>query len=69
MGDKRVTFVYYNTFNFLSTTQESFCLQTETYLQNLINKSTLISGTGEKDRRKFFNSMNEKIRGLKGKLK
>jgi len=69
MGDKRVTFVTYNTFNFLSTTQESFCLQTEAYLQNLINKSTLISGTGEKDRSKFFNSMNEKIRDLKGRLK
>ena len=69
MGNKRVTFINHNTLDFLNTTQESFCSQTEAYLQNLINKSNLISGTGEKERSRFFNALTEKIKALKTRLK
>lgn len=69
MGDKRVAFLNHNTLDFLSTSQASFCSQAEAYLQNLINKSTLVSGTGEKERSKFFNNLAERIQHLKGRLK
>jgi len=65
MGDKRVTFITHNTMNLLTTAQESFCQQTEDYITNLINKSNLISLTGEKERNRFFNKMGEKINSVK----
>lgn len=68
MGDRRAVYINNKTLDFLSTTQESFCAQTENYLQNLINKSTQISGTGEKERTRFFRNLNDKITNLKGQL-
>jgi hypothetical protein len=68
MGPKRQIFINHNTLNVLSTTQESFCIQTENYLRNLLNKATKISGTSEKDRLKFFNNIEEKIRALKNRM-
>ena len=65
MGDKRVSFITYNTMNILSTSQEGFCDHIERYLTNLRNKSTLISNTAEKERNKFFKRMYEKIRHMK----
>lgn len=61
MGDKRMAFITYNTMNILATAQESFCRETEDYLTNIINKSTLISTTGERERNKFFNQVEKRI--------
>jgi hypothetical protein len=69
MGDKRVTFITYNTMNVLTTSHESFCKETDDYLTNIINKSTLISTTGEKERNKFFNKTDERIQLAKGALR
>ncbi|MEO5601843.1 MAG: hypothetical protein ABIR06_13035 [Cyclobacteriaceae bacterium] len=68
MADKHVVFINHNTLNILSTTQKAFCIQTENYLRNLLNKATKISGTGEKERLIFFNSMEDKIKSLKHKI-
>ena len=68
MGDSRVTFIPYNTMNILTTTQDSFCRQTEKYLTNLTSKSILISTTGERERNKFFNQMQQKIQQFKARL-
>jgi hypothetical protein len=68
IGDKRLVFIPYNTFNILSTTNEIFCKQTDDYLANLIGKSQKISTTGEKERRMFFNHMEERIRKVRAKL-
>jgi hypothetical protein len=64
MGDKRVTFLTYNTMNILTTSEESFCGIIDDYLKNLVNKSVLISLTGERERNKFFNRVSD-INGLK----
>lgn len=69
MGDKRVSFITYNTMNILTTSQESFCSETEDYLINIINKSALISTTGEKERNKFFNHTEERIQRAKELLR
>lgn len=63
MGEKRVTYLTYNTMNILTTSEENFCSTTEAYLNNLVHKSTLISLSGEKDRNKFFNGMLKRIKG------
>ncbi|MEX1241341.1 MAG: helix-turn-helix transcriptional regulator [Cyclobacteriaceae bacterium] len=68
MGNKHAVFINHNTLNVLSTIQESFCRQTETYLRNLLNKATKISGTGEKERLKFFNRIEAKIRNLRQRI-
>ncbi|HWC54065.1 MAG TPA: hypothetical protein VG676_10810, partial [Chitinophagaceae bacterium] len=61
IADRRMAFITANQFSILTTTQESFCRLTEDYINNMINKSTLISTTAEKERTKFFNAMLDKI--------
>ena len=68
MKDRREIFINHNTLNILTTRQQSFCLQTEHYLLNLLNKATKISGTGERERVRFFNTIEEKIKALKKKV-
>ena len=62
MDEKRVTFITYNTMNILTTAEEKFCSQMEEYLTNVINKSVLISASGERERNKFFNRIAEPLR-------
>lgn len=68
MGDKRVTNIIANNFDILTTNQESFCKLTESFMNNLIGKSTLISHNAQKERIKFFNKLEEKIRETKEKI-
>jgi len=64
MGDKRVTYLTYNTMNILTTSEESFCRNMEDYMTNLVNKSVLISQTGERERNKFFNQIASKVKAV-----
>jgi hypothetical protein len=68
MAEKRMVFIPYNTLNILSTSNETFCKQTDDYLKNLISKSEKISTTGEKQRNSFFNKMEDKIASVKKRL-
>jgi hypothetical protein len=68
MGEKKVVYVIHNIIDILMTTNEGFCKQTEYFNNNLQNKSILISTTGEKERNKFFNRMEEKIETAKKKI-
>jgi len=61
-------FISFNTLNSLSTTNEIFCKEASTWVHNLIKKSTLISGTSEKERYKFFNDMIKKTEIIKLKV-
>ena len=56
------------TINGLSILDEQFCKETETWLQNLIKRSTLISGTAEKEGFNFFENQKEKIKNLIEKI-
>jgi hypothetical protein len=69
MGDKRCVYVNQNTLNLLLTLQEPFCEQTESYLNNLIKKSTLISQTAERERSQFFNNMKKRIESFKERFR
>ncbi len=68
MDNQRIVYINYNTLNLLTTHQESFCDKSEKYLNNLIQNSTLISASAEKERNKFFNKMKERIEAFKSKL-
>jgi hypothetical protein len=61
MGDFRSSYITFNTLNSLTTTSQEFCLETEHWVRNLEKKSTLISGSAEKQRYQFFNAMFRKI--------
>ena len=52
----------YNVINQLITTNPVFCDQVENSLRNLMQKSTMISGTSAKERYRFFNILQEKVR-------
>ncbi len=67
-GDKRLAYINYNTISLLITQHEMFCEKTEQYLYSLIKHSTLISGTAEKERIKFFAKMTNRIEDFKKKL-
>ena len=68
MGNKKAVYMIHNITEILMTTNEAFCDQTENFTNNLQNRSILISTTGEKERNKFFNNMNEKIEAAKRKI-
>lgn len=68
MDEKRAVYISYNSLNLLTTLQESFCVKTEAYLNNLIKNSILISATAEKERNKFFNKMKGRVESFKNKL-
>lgn len=60
-GDSKIVFLIHGTLNYLITTDERFCNYTYESMQNLMRKSVLISGMGEKERSKFFNILKNKI--------
>jgi hypothetical protein len=68
MGDKRLLFLTHNIADMLITSNELFCQTTERFINNLINKAVLISTTGERERNRFFNDLDERIVNLKRRI-
>jgi len=64
----RKAFINYGVLNYLTTSDENFCLSVHNDLQNLMRKSTLISNGGARQRSMFFNSLREKIDQNRNKL-
>jgi hypothetical protein len=60
-GDNMSTYITNNGINLLQTYNKAFFQYNYQWCRNLIQKSTLISGTGEKERNKFFLKLNDKI--------
>ncbi len=68
VGSRRIVFITPNNFNLLMTTHESFCQITVDHINNMINKSVLISVSAGKERSKFFNRVSETIQIVKDRL-
>jgi hypothetical protein len=68
IGSTKIAYVSNNTFNMMSTTSADFVHENELWLNNLLRKSTLISGVGEKQRNQFFRVLREKVEALKQKI-
>lgn len=65
---QKISYNTYNVINQLITTNPMFCNQVENSLRNLMRKSTMISGTSEKERYRFFNILREKIKLLRARI-
>ena len=68
MDGFRMVYKPYNMLDILNTADESFCEDTEKYLQNIISKSTPMSAGSEKLRLKFFNRVEDKAKALADKM-
>ena len=64
----KTAYLTYNIINQLVTNNPVFCDQIEDSLHNLMQKSTMISGTSAKERYRFFNSQHEKVKVLKQRI-
>lgn len=58
---QKFSFISFNSFNSLSTSNKPFCEEIEQWMKNLMKKSTLISGVAEKQRFQFFNKIYKSI--------
>ena len=68
MDSKKTVYISHNITELLMTRHEKFSDQTESFINNLQSRSVLISTTGEKERNKFFNRMEEKIEDVKKRV-
>lgn len=60
-----ISIINYNVLDYMLTKDKRFSKKISDGFKTLINSSTLISGTGEKERNKFFRIQREKILQLK----
>ncbi len=60
-GRQCVVFMNHGVINYLGTTDAHFNATTLRGLQNIMQRSMLISGTGEKERNRFFKAMREEV--------
>ena len=56
------------TINILNVFDKDFCLETEKYLTKLTQRSVLLCGSSEKERIRFFNAQQQKVRFLMDKI-
>jgi len=62
------SFIKLFVYNGLNVFDDSFCQITENWLQQLVQRATLISNTSEKERFKFFNTQRYKVQALMEKI-
>jgi hypothetical protein len=54
LGETKAVYIGHLTFNTMSTSNRTYCEETEIWMNNLIRKSNPISGVSEKNRYQFF---------------
>ena len=65
LDDNKHCFINYNVLNYLMTKDKRFTEAAYQSFHTLVSRSTMISGTGEKYRNKFFRDLREKVRALR----
>jgi BetR domain len=65
LNGTRASFVQYNVLNIMQTRDARFNEIAFTNFYTLMSRSTLISGSGEKERSRFFSRLKEKLSALK----
>lgn len=61
IGEGKVTYLNHSVLYFVASSDKKFNDSMYRNLENLMKKSTLISGTGEKERKQFFNKLRKKV--------
>lgn len=64
IGSSQAVHLGHFSFSTMSTNNETYCKKTESWMNNIIKKSTLISGVSEKQRFQFFQNVNKSIDDL-----
>jgi len=67
INEMRMVYLNHAAINFISTASGEFADYNYEFIQNIIKKSSLISVVGERDRKKFFNLILERIDQFKVK--
>lgn len=65
LDEKKLSFVTYNVLSYIITQDPRFSEKSFANFYTLVSRSSQISGTGEKDRNRFFNAMREKVNALR----
>lgn len=60
-GQRRIVFLNHTGVHYLGTTDARFVEHTKRSLENIMRRSTPISGSGEKERKRFFNALRADI--------
>jgi hypothetical protein len=68
VGDNKTVYLAYNTFNKITTSNQSFCLDIQHWLTNLIMKSTPISEVSEKHRYQFFKKLHNGLEDIRDRI-
>ncbi|WP_111669565.1 hypothetical protein [Algoriphagus litoralis] len=61
LGDTKITYLNHSVMYFIGSTDQKFNESMFRNLENLMKRSTLISETGEKERKQFFNKLRKKV--------
>jgi hypothetical protein len=65
LDERKISFIPYNIFSYMLTKDARFNESSFNVFNTLVSRSTLISGTGEKERNKFFRTLREKVKELR----
>ncbi|MEJ8819656.1 helix-turn-helix domain-containing protein [Lacibacter sp. H407] len=65
LDETKLSFVTYNVLSYIITKDPRFNEKAFANFFTLVSRSSQISGTGEKDRNRFFNAMREKVNALR----
>jgi hypothetical protein len=65
LDGKRTSMITYGVFSYLITRDDRFSDKAFYIFDSLLSRSALISKTGEKDRKRFFNTLRDKVNALK----
>lgn len=60
-GGRCMVFINHSAINYISTSDPVFCEQTHQSIRNVMEKSVLISGTGEKVRNRYFRDLRSAV--------
>jgi Helix-turn-helix len=65
LDGKRISFINYIVLKYISSADKKFTQKTFGNFHNLVSRSVMISGTGEKERVKFFKTLREKLQACR----
>jgi hypothetical protein len=65
LDGRRTSFINYIVLKYISSADKKFTEKTFDNFSNLVSRSVMISGTGEKERVKFFKTMREKVQACR----
>ena len=66
MGNIKATYISYQTFNGMLTTNTNYSNETDLWIKNLIRKSNLTSGVVEKQRYHYFKRVENVVKKVEG---